>query len=135
MTRTPLVLLAALVLALAGCSAPRELEWARVVPAGDCRCADGSPFNFWEWRADPTRVVLFLNGGGVCWDATSCAFTGDHGESDFYDWSLQGEDPENRTGMFDITRSDNPFADYSIVYVSSCTGDAHLGNASERYSP
>jgi hypothetical protein len=113
----------------------RSLEWATVTPGGDCRCADGSAFNFWERRADPHRVVLFLNGGGVCWDATSCAFTGDHGESDFYDWSSRGAEPENRHGMFDVTRGDNPFAEFSYLYVSSCTGDAHLGNVAQAYTP
>src|SRR5262249_40413511 len=30
---------------------------------------------------------------------------------------------------------DNPFRDYSFIYVPSCTGDAHLGNATRKYSP
>ncbi len=125
---------------LAGCSVPlsgsrKELVWDRVVPAGDCQCADGSQFAFWERRADPTKVVFFLNGGGICWDANMCAFTGDRGENDFYDWNNQAVEPENRSGMFDTTRSDNPFADYSFLYVSSCTGDAHLGDVSQKYSP
>ena len=119
---------------LTGCSAPVALEWTRVTPGGDCQCADGSDFSFWDWRADPTRVVFFLNGGGVCWDAATCAFTGDHGESDSYDWSVEGTEPENRSGMFDITRADNPFSEYSFVYVSSCTGDAHLGDVTQEYS-
>ena len=130
-----LTLLAAVAVALTGCSAQESLEWTRVVPAGDCRCADGSEFGFWERRADPTRVVLFLNGGGVCWEARTCAFTGERGQSDFYDWSNQGAEPENRSGMFDVTRSDNPFAEYSYIYLSSCTGDAHLGNVSQEYAP
>lgn len=126
---------------LAGCSSStashKALEWTRVVPAGDCHCADGSQFAFWERRADPTRVVFFLNGGGVCWDVTMCAFnsTDSEGENDFYSWNLRSVDPQNRSGMFDTTRSDNPFADYSFLYVSSCTGDAHLGNTSQQYSP
>jgi hypothetical protein len=124
----------ALVVLLAGCGHPTELEWTRIVPEGDARCADGSEFAFWEWRADPDRVVFFLNGGGVCWDAATCAFTGEQGESDVYDWSIRGTEPENRSGMFDITRADNPFAEYSFVYVSPCTGDAHLGNVAQEYS-
>ncbi|OLF06161.1 hypothetical protein BLA60_33025 [Actinophytocola xinjiangensis] len=136
-----LPLLAVLGLVLAGCDAPwaaKSMEWKRIVPTADCDCADGSEFAFWERRADPTRVVFFLNGGGVCWDANSCAFTStageQEGESEFYDWNLKGTNPENRSGMFDVTRSDNPFADHSFLYVSSCTGDAHLGNVSQKYS-
>jgi hypothetical protein len=132
---TRLLLVVALIIALSGCSSRRDLEWERVVPAADCHCADGSRFGFWERRADPHRVVFFLNGGGVCWDATTCAFTGEHGENDYYDWGNNAADPENRHGMFDVTRADNPFADYSFIYVSACTGDAHLGNASQEYAP
>jgi hypothetical protein len=43
--------------------------WQKVAPAGDCECADGSQFAFWERRADPTKVVFFLDGGGACYDA------------------------------------------------------------------
>jgi hypothetical protein len=32
--------------------------WERVAPGGDCQCADGSEFAFWERRADPTKVVF-----------------------------------------------------------------------------
>jgi Pectinacetylesterase len=129
-----LAVLTALVVLLTGCRSLPPLEWQRVTPAGNCHCADGSPFGFWERRADPARVVFFLNGGGVCWDARSCAFTGERGESDFYDWGNDAATPENRSGMFDTTRSDNPFAAYSYLYVSACTGDAHLGDATRKYS-
>ena len=54
-----------------------ESDWEKVVPGGDCMCADGSEFAFWERRADPTKVVFYLDGGGSCFDATTCAFTGD----------------------------------------------------------
>ncbi|MFC6080492.1 pectin acetylesterase-family hydrolase [Sphaerisporangium aureirubrum] len=113
--------------------------WRQIVPRGDCRCADGSRFSFWERQADPTRVVLFLNGGGVCWDAEMCAFTstGQPGENEFYDWNDQGgERPyDQQSGFFDLTRADNPFAGYSIIFLTSCTGDAHLGDVAQKYSP
>jgi hypothetical protein len=111
-------------------------EWKKVVPGGDCACADGSEFAVWERRADPTRVVLFLDGGGACYDAETCAFTrlGAGGEAN-YDWSIYGEDPSQEHGIFDFTRADNPFDDYSFIYVPSCTGDAHLGDVTRKYSP
>ena len=60
-----------------GSGSAGESEWEKVVPGGDCDCADGSEFAFWERRADPTKVVFYLDGGGACCDATTCAFTGD----------------------------------------------------------
>lgn len=113
-------------------------RWKRIVPGGDCHCADGSEFAFWDRRADPTKVVLYMDGGGVCWTAKSCTFTSTDspGENDFYDWSLESEDPEpGDQGIFDFARTGNPFADYSFIYVSSCSGDAYLGNVSQKYSP
>ncbi|MFI6484198.1 pectin acetylesterase-family hydrolase [Nonomuraea sp. NPDC050663] len=111
--------------------------WTQIVPGGDCQCADGTRFSFWERRADPAKVVLFLNGGGVCWDARTCAFTGSGGKNDHYNWNDQsGERPyDQSSGFFDLTHPDNPFAGYSIVFVSSCTGDAHLGDTAQPYSP
>jgi Pectinacetylesterase len=113
-----------------------ESEWEQVVPGGDCVCADGSEFAFWERQADPTRVVLFLDGGGSCYDATTCAFTGSGGENDYYDYNVSAETPGlGGSGIFDFDRADNPFADYSFIYTSVCTGDAYLGDATVEYSP
>jgi hypothetical protein len=147
-----LLVLAALLTTVAACSgdngdggattasdttpASADLKWKKVVPGGDCECADGSEFAFWERRADRTKVVLFLDGGGGCFDAKSCAFTGlATGGDENYDWSIHGEDPAQEGGIFDFARADNPFRDYSLVYVPSCTGDAHLGDVTRKYSP
>ena len=121
----------------AGAGGDAAAGWERVVPGGDCHCADGSEFAFWERRADPTKVVLFLDGGGTCGDATTCAFTGlsAGGEAANYDWSIWGEDPAQEGGIFDFARVDNPFLDYTFIYVPSCTGDVHLGDATRDYSP
>jgi hypothetical protein len=148
-----LLLLAALVVALGACgdndqtapaatraasttTAPSGHTWKRIVPGGDCECADGSEFAFWERRADPSKVVFFLDGGGACFDASTCAFTrSSAGGPAGYDWSIWGEDPAREDGIFNFARADNPFRDYSFVYVPSCTGDSHLGDATRRYSP
>jgi Pectinacetylesterase len=123
-------------------------DWKKIVRGGDCACADGSDFAFWERRAKPTRrakrtkrarptkVVLYLDGGGVCFDAASCAFTGTRGENDFYNWNLSGENPAfPGDGILDFDRAANPFRDYSFIYVGSCTGDLDLGDVTREYSP
>ena len=118
-----------------GSSPAGESGWDRVVPGGDCACADGSEFAFWERKADPTKVVFYLDGGGACTDATTCAFAGINGESDFYNWSIAGEDPAfPGGGILDFDNPANPFADYSFIYVASCTGDADLGDVTREYS-
>jgi hypothetical protein len=113
---------------------PSESTWERVVPGGDCACADGSEFNFWVREADPARVVLYLEGGGACFDGTSCAFT--DSPSTLYDWNISpDDDPAQRGGIFDFDGPANPFAAYSVVYVPYCTGDVHLGHITREYSP
>jgi hypothetical protein len=108
------------------------------MPGGDCECADGSEFAFWNRQSDPTKVVLYLDGGGVCFDATSCVnantpTTGERPGPD-YDPNIVGKNPARERGMFDFTRADNPFRDYSFTYVPLCTADAHLGDATRAYS-
>ncbi|NOX29798.1 MAG: hypothetical protein GXP35_07100 [Actinobacteria bacterium] len=102
-------------------------EWNQVVHGEGCVCSDGSEFAFWEQAADPTKVVFFLQGGGACWTTETC---------DPIDGPYQKvlEDGPNNTGIFNRGMADNPFADYSYVYVPYCTGDAHLGNATTVYS-
>jgi hypothetical protein len=118
----------------ANTTAASDTKWKKVVPGGDCECADGSEFAFWERRADPTKVVFFLDGGGACFDAKTCAFTGlGTGGEENYDWKIT-DDPADEDGIFNFARTDNPFRDYSFFYVPSCTGDAHLGDITRKYS-
>jgi hypothetical protein len=82
--------------------------------------------------------VFYLDGGGVRFDATSCAFTstGGEGKNDFHNWNLSGENPAfPGGGILDFDRADNPFAHYSFIYVGSCTGDLDLGDVTREYSP
>ena len=102
--------------------------WERVVPGGDCQCSDGSQFSFWVREANPNKVVFFLQGGGGCFSAETCA-----PDSGLYLTAIT-EAPE-REGVFDFADARNPFADYSLVYVPYCTGDVHIGNATTKYAP
>jgi hypothetical protein len=107
--------------------------WAPFDVDADTTCADGSPVRFLERAADPTRVVLYFEGGGACFSAETCAFDGP--ETSYISASLVT--PEwlaERGGIFDATNPQNPLADHSFVYVPYCTGDAHLGNRSTEYA-
>ncbi len=120
--------------------APRvNTEWTKVVPGGDCACADGSEYFFWDRKKDPAKVVLYLDGGGVCFDALSCTFQNTPGsgerEGPDYDPNLDGEYPGGEGGLFDFDHADNPFSSYSFIYVPLCTADAFIGNITREYSP
>ena len=105
--------------------------WEQVVPGGDCQCADGSEFSFWVRQADPTKVVLYFQGGGACFSPESCAFTG----GSYKPTTGVQDDPTGGAGILDFSDARNPLADYSFVYVPYCTGDVHIGDATTVYSP
>ncbi len=108
-----------------------EVVWDEVVPGGDCQCADGSEYRFWVREADPTKVVFFLQGGGACFDPTSCDFE----DGNYSVTADADDDPSDAEGLFDFDNPDNPFADWSFVFVPYCTGDIHLGTRTNEYSP
>lgn len=103
--------------------------WETVNTPLPCQCSDGSPFKFFIHRADPAKVVFFLQGGGACFSKETC------GTKPSFTRNLQGraEFESTRTGIFDVENPNNPFAGWSIVLVPYCTGDVHLGNAVHDY--
>jgi hypothetical protein len=108
--------------------------WAPFDGGPDAVCADGSPVHYLEHVADPTRVVLYFEGGGACFSADTCAFDGP--DKSYISSSLAT--PElmaQRGGMFDLADPRNPLADFSFVYVPYCTGDVHLGDVERAYAP
>ncbi|PSL04625.1 pectinacetylesterase [Haloactinopolyspora alba] len=107
--------------------APAAAGWEEIVPGGDCNCADGSEFSFYAREADPEKVVLFLDGGGVCWSAETCR----PGGANEYQRTVDGPDGE---GVFDFADERNPFADHSFVFVPYCTGDLHIGDTTTEYA-
>jgi hypothetical protein len=113
-------------------TSPTPAGWERVDAPSQCVCADGSPYSYWVHQGDPTKVVFFLQGGGACFDATTCAF-----DSGAYKTTVvPGDDPATHaTGIFDLTDSRNPLAGYSFVFAPYCTGDAHIGDATHQYGP
>jgi hypothetical protein len=141
-----LLVLAALAATLAGCggggddagavattspadtTAATDQVWERVIPGGDCECSDGSEFSFWVREANPQKIVFYLQEGGACFSAETCA-----PERDLYTRTVD-EGPIDEGGIFDFAEERNPFADYSVVYVPYCTGDQHVGNTTTKYA-
>jgi hypothetical protein len=104
-------------------------EWTAIPGGDDCRCSDGSPFELWERPADPTRVVLYFQGGGACFSAETCG-----PDSETFTRNLNAGVAPDFRGIFDETNPENPLAGHSIVYVPYCTGDVHLGDRVTEYS-
>lgn len=135
-----LVFTAALALTLlAGCNAAEDkpapaeaavpapaAEWTTIIPGGDTLCANGTPYQFQVKPADPARVMIFLNGGGACWSGDLCDVSlGLDAYSPLAD--MDTNNAATKGGAFDAANPENPFAGWTQVFVSYCTGDAHLG--------
>lgn len=111
-----------------GAEDPADIEWVQHEGGEGCGCADGSDFHFWSRTADPERVVLYFMGGGACFSAETCAFTGGTYTSSIAATMGDG------SGIFDFSNPANPLRDWSVVVVPYCTGDVHIGTAVHRYS-
>ena len=79
-------------------------------------CISGEPYSVLSKPGDPKKLLVFLQGGGACWqDFYRCSTTADDGARPPF-------------GVFDATEAGNPFADYSIVYLPYCDGSAFGGD-------
>lgn len=113
-------------------SVPAAAQWVAVEPGGATVCSDGSPYRFFVHPGEPTRLLLEFEGGGGCWNDTTCT-------SDVYTRRIT-VDPEAArqqgllVGIYDRGNPANPFRDWTHVYVPYCTGDLHWGDTERTYT-
>lgn len=107
------------------------------IPRGDTRCRDGSKTGIGvRLLPDAKAVMIYLQGGGACYDAKSCAenagapIAGENfGEEKFDRWVAT----LGNQGVFNTTNPTNPVARWNHIYIPYCTGDLH-GGARENVS-
>lgn len=86
-------------------------------------CIAGTGYSVFTKMRDPKKLLVFLQGGGACWQ-------------NFYNCNILSEDQEpgedsqfvGKFGVFDGAESDNPFKDHSIVYMPYCDGSVFGGD-------
>jgi hypothetical protein len=75
------------------------------------------------------KVLVYFEGGGACWDALTCYkaqmsanVVNGYGRAEF--------DKDIQRSMLPLMRAEqqNPFRDFSYVFVPYCTGDFHVGD-------
>lgn len=139
MMRAPLLraALLPLLLGIVASAGAQPDPWETIEPGGDTACANGSPYRFHVRRGDPERLMLFFNGGGACWSGATCDTRGKAAKDLSYrpeaspDW---GNDPRTYGGAFDLAHPENPFREWSQVFVAYCSGDVHLGDRTATYT-
>lgn len=101
-------------------------QWTWVDVDG-AKCRDGSPAGFGVRRSATSKnVYIYLEGGGACFNGTTCAISlANFGKIAFDAWA----GTVGQTGIFNVGNPDNPVDDWSAVYVPYCSADVHAGNA------
>jgi hypothetical protein len=96
-----------------------------------------STFSFWTKQGTSKNLVVFFEGGGACYDSFTCSFpiVGLPPEVPqlYVPAIAPTTDPANFDGIFNLSNPANPVKDWSFVYIPYCTGDLHLGSATEHY--
>ena len=113
--------------------------WNTVSPGEGTTCSDGSDYRFFARKGDPSKLMVYLQGGGGCWTAGTCDREGNPTYTTTAPPTLRspaGADPEEGAlhGALAFGHPENPFSDYSVVFVPYCTGDVHLGNRTASYT-
>jgi hypothetical protein len=124
----------------AGMSAPAGWNFYSF-PGAMCR--DGSPLGIYVRYGSVNKLMVYLEGGGVCISPHFCdhnpksmneVFPGGSNNGESFAGSLTtqaGLQAPYTDGIFDNTNAHNPYQNWNQVYVPYCTGDAHVGmNAS-----
>ncbi|HSK12458.1 MAG TPA: hypothetical protein VK907_04535, partial [Phnomibacter sp.] len=79
--------------------------WNTMKPGGETLCARGTEFVFYVRPASKEKVMVFLYGGGACWDAEGCK----EGSGLFVPSIDRQPHPQNLKGIFDLNNPSNPF--------------------------
>jgi len=91
-------------------------------------CIAGTDYSVFTRAGNPAKLLIFEQGGGACWQ-------------DFYNCNVVLENnplppfPQvDGAGIWNRDNPDNPFADYSVVYMPYCDGSVFTGD-NDVYDP
>jgi hypothetical protein len=94
----------------------------------DAMCRNGKPAGIVvRPGADTTKVVITMQGGGLCYSGATCAVNqSDFGDAGFTRAVAPGGSLSQ--GIWDKSHGDSLLPNFTHVFVPYCTGDFHAGN-------
>lgn len=99
------------------------------VPFADAVCDDGTPTGIGiSLSPGSNDLLIFMQGGGACWDYESCAVTNTSTHGPFAEAQFQSTKLLFSIGSILDRNAKTPFRDFNLVYVPYCTGDVHAGD-------
>ncbi len=95
----------------------------------NCQQGD-TDFAFYIKSEGNSEMLFYFDGGGACWDSMNCLTATTYNPE-----SANPDMPGSRfqQGVFDQSRADNPFREWTEVYIPYCTGDLHVGSNDQKY--
>lgn len=87
-------------------------------------CLSGLPFQVNLRPGSANKVLLYLEGGGACWNEQTCY------KSPLAKTSANGAP---NAGIIDASAEGNPFKDWDVVYVPYCDGSVFGGDNTVMY--
>lgn len=87
-------------------------------------CLVGDEFQVSVKNGPSDDALLYLQGGGACWDYATCHVA---------NTAFRTANGPIQSGIIDTTDERNPFKDYDIVYVPYCDGSVFMGDATVDY--
>jgi hypothetical protein len=87
--------------------------------AEDAICLRGGQYQVEVHRGTSDKVLLYLEGGGACWNRANCV--------DSPTAKLTAA-PLLRAGIFEFDNPANPFREWNIVYAPYCDGSVFAGD-------
>jgi hypothetical protein len=96
-------------------------------------CALGQPYSFHFKPGNQEKLVVYYNSGGACWDSNTCVGSLTSGNPVFIPSAEIANDPAVMGGILDVNNPQNPYANWSMLFISYCTGDVHVGSTDTVY--
>ncbi|AIG97694.1 MULTISPECIES: pectin acetylesterase-family hydrolase [Archaeoglobus] len=120
------------------------INWSFLyLPYPNCTSGTGDETFIAVSKGSSNNILIYLEGGGACSDFYTCGMglCVDHTSCNATPTATVTTLNPNETkvieryryGIFDRTNPDNPFRDWTIVFVPYSTGDVHWGNRVVKY--
>lgn len=96
-----------------------------------CALSDytGEPYSFYIKPGKKDKLVLYTNGGGACWNGATC----NPASGVYVPTTTAANDPREMDGLLNVENPNNPYKDWTMVFMSYCTGDVFLGSKDTVY--
>lgn len=92
-------------------------------------------YSFFIQLRNPNKLIVVFDGGGACWNEATCIGSVLAGSPTYS--PVVDETPESLAagrGLLDVTNPENPFKEYTKVFVPYCTADVHWGSRDTEYA-